>query len=217
MTHSSPKFSAPRLSSKGGPAPEETFWTWFTDNLDMFESFEDHREWVFNSIRSQLDDISDGLAFELGRADDGVHEFIVSADGIRDRFSDVIRLVKAAPNIEGWRIIPFRPRCGTEHEIEFGGVHMDAKKIWYRLELEDDVPGLTLYIDGFNGSSTNNGDLIIGAAFIMLDMALGEVDVETKLGFVEPRPMPERPAELGLRPFHELPSDIDRVYAETVH
>ena len=198
----------------GDSSSESAFWAWFRENLPLIENFDRNQDQVLEVVRDQLDMVHQGLTFELGLADDGFLEFIVSADGVRERFPEVIRLVRAAPGIEGWRIIAFRPRSGTDSELTFAGIRLTADMLWFTLEADDGVPGLVLFIDGLDDEDE---DLVMGAVFLMLDMALGEYDVETKLGYIESHSMPENPDHLGLHPFHELPAEVDRFFGETVH
>lgn len=214
MTGKPPLSARPSIRSGEDQSRESAFWVWFRENLPLLEGFNDQRDLVVERMREQLDLVHHGLTFELGQSSDGTFEFIVSADGVRERFPQVIRLVKAAPGIEGWRVLAFRPRSGTEQELNFAGVRMTSERLWYRLEEEDGAPGLVLFIDGLDEEEE---DVVMGAVFIMLDMALGEYDVETKLGFIEPHPLPLNPEQLGLRPFHELPDDIDRFFGDTLH
>jgi hypothetical protein len=48
----------------------------------------------------------------------------------------------------------------------------------------------------------------MGAILIALDTALGEFDVETKIGRIDLKPAPRNPLKVGLKPFHELPAFV---------
>ena len=88
----------------------QNFWVWFQENRGFLESYATNTQAVTRALGGRLQNVDRGLTYELGQAADGVYEFIVSANGIRDVFPEVIRLVRAAPKIEGWRIVAFRPR-----------------------------------------------------------------------------------------------------------
>jgi hypothetical protein len=57
---------------------------------------------------------------------------------------------------------------------------------------------LTLYVRGLTDANKN---AVYGAAFILLDNALGEFAVETRVGFLERNGRPDHPESLGLKPF----------------
>jgi hypothetical protein len=50
------------------------------------------------------------------------------------------------------------------------------------------------------------------AAFLMLDSALGEYDVETKVGSINTFPTPPDPPAQGLKPFPTLTEEFDSLY-----
>jgi hypothetical protein len=60
-----------------------------------------------------------------------------------------------------------------------------------------------------NGLTPANRDQLAHPGFLLLDGALGEYDVETKLGSIEFEPMPAEDRRDGLRPFRELPAVVD--------
>ena len=47
--------------------------------------------------------------------------FCVSANGNRDPFGQILRAVRAAPEVPGWKVQAFRPRGPLTAEIEMGG------------------------------------------------------------------------------------------------
>jgi hypothetical protein len=90
----------------------EAFWDWFSKNSeDYYYNLENKRDTLFDPLGKQLGKINGNLVFEFsGQKENGKREFIISADGIRDSFPDVIQLVDNAPPLEKWDIIAFRPR-----------------------------------------------------------------------------------------------------------
>lgn len=59
------------------------------------------------------------------------------------------------------------------------------------------------------GYSEEDRKTIGGAGFLLLDNALGEYAVETQVGFIEWRPLPDNPAAIGLRPFRTIRQPFD--------
>ncbi len=186
------------------------FWEWFTRNEAALRRVEGGTEKILRELNRELERVATGLTYQFGPVEEGLKEFAVSADGIRDRFTEVIELVSAAPTLPGWRILAFRPRAGTDAVIQMNDVKLPADSLWFTVEPDGDRIGLTLFIPALEQS---NHDTLAGATFILLDMALGEYDVETKLGWIEHKPLPPSPAALGLRPFNELPESVDRLSA----
>jgi hypothetical protein len=180
---------------------EARFWKWFVANSDRLFHFEREQEQVFDELLTQLHHVAVGLTFEIGQIDGGKRELVVSADGDRNLFPHVERLVTASPALTRWRVTAFRPPLPIGFVIEMGDHRLGPDNIWFTAEPDADLTGLVLYIRDLN--STN--DAILGnAAYILLDTALGEYAVETLVGFIERRSLPADPAASGLRPFHEI-------------
>jgi hypothetical protein len=194
----------------GMKSREERFWQWFNENSTRLFRFESDQEKVFKELGHALSRVEAGLTFEFGPVQDGRREFIVSADGIRDRFPAVRRLVEAAPAMKEWTVIPFRPPKSLEMTIEFGAHKLGPEDVWFTAEQDEDRTGLTLFIRGL---TENNQKELGGAGFIMLDNALGEYAVETQIGFIEWKPLPSDPEGAGLRPFRT----IREVFDTTTH
>jgi hypothetical protein len=91
------------LPGAASATQQHNFWVWFQENRGFLESYATNTQAVTRALGARLQNVDRGLTYELGQAADGVYEFIVSANGIRDVFPEVIRLVRAAPKVEGWR------------------------------------------------------------------------------------------------------------------
>jgi hypothetical protein len=189
-------------------APEERFWEWFEQNSARLFAFEADRDRVFGELKAALSKVERGLTFEFGPVRDGRREFIVSADGIRDRFPAVQRLVAAAPALAQWTVIPFRPPKSLDMVIEYDGQRVGANDVWFKSEDDAGRIGLTLYLRGL---TEQNKQSLAGAAFLLLDSALGEYAVETRVGFIEWEALPDDPAAAGLQPLPAIRGVFDIV------
>jgi hypothetical protein len=189
-------------------SPEAKFWDWFAANSERLANFEADQERIFDELAAELEKVHEGLTFEFGPEEPDGREFVVSADGIRERFPAVIRLVEAAPDLPGWKIIAFRQPKSMDYSLEYGGYELSPDDIWFAAEPDGDRVGLNLYIKGL---SRANERVATGAAFFLLDGALGEYDVETKIGFIEFKPLPSKPASRGLQPLRELPAVVQQM------
>jgi hypothetical protein len=148
------------------------------------------------------------LTFEFGPIREGRREFVVSADGIRKSFPAVRRLVAAAPPLSRWIVTPFRPPASLDVVIQYAGVSLGPDDIWFTAEPDGEKIGLRLFVRGL---SYENLPVLASAGFILLDNALGEFAVETQVGFVEWKPLPDDPATDGLSPFRSIRDTFDTV------
>jgi hypothetical protein len=186
----------------------EQFWEWFQANADRLAHFEADQEAIFEELSDELHKVHRKLTFEFGpETGAGGREFIVSADGNRALFPFVQGLVAAAPELPGWKILAFRQRKETDGlSLRMGDLELDPKTVWFKAKREQGKVALTLYLDGL---TPKNKDSLSRAALILLDTALGEYDVEMKVGPLEFKPLPADPAARGLHPFKELPQQVD--------
>ena len=107
--------------SFGQSSKEQAFWKWFKTNEARLFEFEKDRDKVFADLRAEMHKIKTGLTFEFGPDNDGVREFVISANGNKAIFPFVISLADKAPSMPKWKIIKFRPRrdqCVRSHSRE---------------------------------------------------------------------------------------------------
>ena len=197
-------------SEKHVLSKEEKFWTWFEANSDVYYEFEENQNELFAQLEHELSKIHPNLTFVFSGISNNKREFIISADGILDAFPAVESLVNKAPTLENWKIIAFRPRLGTEISITYEGLTLDPKDIFFKYGTDHQKKkiGIELFIKNFNESDQR----FFYAAFLILDNALGEYDVEKKLGYIEFRNLSEEKNELDLIEFSELPKIVDEYY-----
>lgn len=189
-------------------AAGETFWTWFLENKAFLESYVENTHAVVSAIGERLAAVNPRLTFEMGQANDGVYEFIVSADGISAVFPAVTDLTKLAPTIDGWRVIAFRPRKPESlgNTVTLEGMDLPTSALWYRSRDHDDRIDITLFVEG---SDMDEAQAYLGPIFILLDATLGEYDVATRIGHIEFDDCPAAPGEAGLKPILELAREVD--------
>lgn len=162
---------------------EEKFWTWFQKNEDMLFHLEKDRERTFDKLSTELSKVGPDLTFEFGPiCETGKREFVISAAGIKSSFPLVESLFDAAPDLEQWNIIKFRQRRTPLNDLSLNGLEIKAEDVYYNLYKDGDKLGIILFIDGYTEDQRN---LYASAGYLFLDEALGEYDVETKLGFIE--------------------------------
>ena len=202
----------PRGNRPDRDGRDERFWSWFSRNEGRLREIDGPEAPVLEELQREIKRVDSGLTFQFGPTAEGGHDFVVSADGIRERFAAVERLVAAAPEIPGWKIIAFRPRIGVDFTVQFNGLELGPADLWFVAEPEDRQVGLTLCIRGLPPDEEGRAPYQ-NAAYIMLDSILGEYDVTTKIQWIEWQPLPPDPGALGLRPLAELPEVVDSMTA----
>jgi hypothetical protein len=160
------------------------FWKWFEAHEDELFHFEINREPVFDKISYALEQVDPDLTFEIGPEINGQREFVISAAGIKRAFPAVRELAAAAPQFRRWWITAFRPRRPVECAVETGGKRVSPDDVKFTLLDNGKSVGIQLFIPGFSENDTSLKQI----GYLFLDEALGEFDVETKLGLIKMLP-----------------------------
>lgn len=192
----------------GTQSKEVTFWDWFSKNENNLFYLEKDQERLLDSISSALNEYEDGLVFEISNPLNGKRKFIISADGISELFPSVQALSKAAPVLDKWEVIAFRPRMEDyqNFKIDYAGNEIDASKIWIYYRIQDGFFDLIIYHPEYTDEER---DLFVSASYILLDMALGEYNVTTGIRYIDHQRLPADPTNVGLLPFSELRNAFD--------
>jgi hypothetical protein len=170
------------LSSIFAATPEEKFWRWFEKNEDRIFAFEADQERVFDEVASQMRVVNSSLTFEFGPVRDGRREFVISADGDKKAFPAVQSLYSCAPSLAKWIFVKFRPRRQAM-DLAYKGLKITAASVKV-LIAKDPKPGKLGLIVLFPGFEIERERDYKFAAFLILDGALGEFDVEMRVGYV---------------------------------
>jgi hypothetical protein len=197
------------LSSKSNASVEADFWKWFQKNGDMIFNFENDIENTFDKLSVALSKVDPELTFEFSPVrENGKREFVISAGGIKNSFRSVELLYNSAPELNQWTIIKFRPRRSPLNDLTFGGVSIKSDDVFYNIYKDEDKLGVVLFFDNYSDKErATYGNL----GYLFLDEALGEYDVETKLGFIE---FHNKNSEYfdGATPIKELAQQVDEYY-----
>jgi hypothetical protein len=188
--------------------PQQVFWQWFDAHQDELFNFETDQERVFDELSQQLIQVHPDLTFEFGPKTDR-REFVISAGGIRGAFPAVSSLVAAAPTLDRWRVTAFRPRRTPLNSVQLAETCIDPSDVEFSLLTKGSVIGIQVFIPGFRESDLTLKQI----GYLMLDDALGEYDVETKIGLIQMLP-PEAPRTYRRYPFSELPSLFDQLASQ---
>jgi len=158
---------------------EHRFWAWFRQNEEMLFSFERDREQVFDLLNTALAHVSADLTFEFGPVEDGARDFVISAGGIKSAFPMVEALVAAAPAMPRWDIIKFRPRRNPIMELTYADKTVKPQDVDFCLLSNGRELGVHLFFSEYSQEEEQKWGQI---GYLLLDEALGEYDVETKIG-----------------------------------
>jgi hypothetical protein len=188
--------------------PESDFWEWFQRNESILFDFERDQERTFDRLAAEMHKVHPSLTFEFGPKKSNRREFVVSADGIRDAFPKVESLFAAAPALPKWQFVKFRPRR-EPFDLQYNGVSVKASSISVLLQPDGQKVGLTLLIPGYTKRAHKT---YAGIAYLLLDQALGEYDVETRVGFINVQE--PSTATASARPLSQLPAAFDSFFAK---
>ncbi|HEX5244406.1 MAG TPA: hypothetical protein VFW23_14180 [Tepidisphaeraceae bacterium] len=173
------------------------FWKWFTTHQKDFDALRDSDSPFWDVALRQLQQLDQRLHFEISRPSDGPREFIVTAEGRRELFEVVERLVAHAPRTNGWQFIALKPPMGFYFTTDYEGIVFDPGQMWFcplKSKSSPDNLGLRVGVPGLNATNKRQAD---NAVLVILDTALGERSAASDLQFVETVPLPESPAASG--------------------
>jgi hypothetical protein len=186
--------------------PEQTFWMWFQKNEASLFDFEKDQERIFDRLAAEMHKVEPHLTFEFGPKKDGRREFTISADGIREAFPKVEALYTAAPPLSRWKIMKFRQRHNLA-DISYGNVIVHSDAVAMKVKRAGAKADIELFFPGYSDADR---ETYIAIAFLLLDQALGEYDVETRVGDVQVKPISEAP--LHAQMFDALPKSFDALF-----
>lgn len=194
------------LSCKQAQATPEHFWKWFQSNEDTLFNFEKNREQTFDKLGAEMHRLNPSLTFEFGPIEDGKREFVISADGIKEAFPQVEALYAAAPSLPRWKFVKFRPRR-KPMDVEYEGISVRATSVTVQLIRNGQLADLTVFIPNY---SEADHKAYMAIAFLILDGALGEYDVETRVGQITVESAPK--AQTQISSLQDLPKAFDALF-----
>ena len=134
-----------------------------------------------------------------------MREFTISAEGMKELFPIVEKLIEKAPKLKNWKFNAFRQRIpGDDFEIQYGDLKIGYSDIYYRSENDNGKLGIELNIKDYNGNGQTQN-----AIYILLDGLIGEYDVTTKIGWIEWVKLDKNEIK-NLKPIIELRNEIDK-------
>jgi len=189
----------------------DEFWDWFAANEKMLRRIQYDSLQTLNLIGERARKIDSGLAFEYEPPKNNIINVTVSADGNRDLFPLVQRIVEKAPKIDGWTFVAFRQRVPMKGKtLRMGGRELDPEKMKFFPMPSGDSLDVIIYAKNVTEDNYNQ---MAYASLLLVDNILGEYDCVKKVRKYDIQNMPTSKEELkGLMPLLDLPDYVDNFH-----
>jgi hypothetical protein len=189
------------------------FWNWFKDNNKAYTFLnsvdEEAKEKLLNDFLEQLHKYCDNIYFEIGGYPDEDQELIITAEGDKNYFDQVEELVNAAPKIEGWRFIAFKPPMPHNFKSKWDDLELNTEDMWFLPLSNDKTQELGIRVCFNNQDLIQDNETLTPLLYKMLDTIVGEKSFALDIHYVDTDLLPDNPEEEGLYPILELPKYIE--------
>jgi hypothetical protein len=186
-------------------APIKRFWKWFAANSDRFRTMQiPAKEQLLDEIQQKLHAIDKHLYFEVSEPHDGINEFVITAEGNRELFPLVDRMIALAPRLDRWKFTGLRPPMGFGFRINYETIDLDPEKLWFMpltAGANEEHFGLRI---GIPRLASKDKKAAINATWILLDTGLGERQTTEVIEHVELVRLPRNREKQGYLPLPEL-------------
>jgi len=185
------------------------FWDWFLANEERFQLLKDQQApELLDEIEMRLAQAHPELCLVIESGLDGACEFIITAEGNPELFDDVREFVSAAPSVEGWRVVAFKPPRGFEFEVDVPTGSLPVCELWFvplQSETHPDLLGVRFGIPGYDEWLLDD---YLFACYQILDRGLGELAAFEEIDHIEVAGLPKDPQAEGFVPLGQLPDVI---------
>jgi hypothetical protein len=183
----------------------DPFWSYVAAHATALQA--EPLEAAMAELQRELSPAHPGVLVEIGA--DGAHRTLVlTGDGDRALFPAIQAMYANRPQIAGWDIVAFRQREASRPlaVIAMGDRRLDPQAVHYVAERTGGKLDVIVFVPGYTAHDTRLAQM----TYIALDHAVGEYDVETRIGaisLVAGDKAPASSAALGDLP-HELDSAL---------
>ena len=192
--------------------PIENFWIWFNENNSMFNNINDqNRDDLLDTLLERLHKIQEGLSVEVSEEFKGKRDIVISAEGDRDLFPIVQKIVGAAPKMEGWTVTAFRQPVNIDFTLEYQGLKFKPSQMFFFPVIDQDTLDLIIYAKSINKYDSNT---VNHYGLITMDNVLGEYDCVTKVRYYDFHDLDEGEDKRDLRPLKELRAFVDSFHSQ---
>src|SRR6202035_3750212 len=169
---------------------------------------EEVKEKLMNDLLIQLNKYCDKIYFEIGGHPDGDQELIITAEGDKNYFEKVERLISAAPLIDNWTFFSLIPPVEGHFKSKWDDLELNTEDLWFlplSIEESEDL-GLRIFIKNYDLVKDNK--ILMTLLYKMLDSILGEKSFAIDIQYVDAELQPDDPEEEGMYQLLELPDYI---------
>lgn len=189
------------------------FWNWFKDNNKAYVFLNsvdgETKEKLLNDFLEQLHKYCDNIYFEIGGYPDEDQELIITAEGDKNYFDQVEELVNAAPKIDGWTFIAFKPPMPDNFESKWDDLELNTENMWFLPLLNGKSRDLGIRVCFSNQDLIKDNETLAPLLHKMLDTIVGEKSFAIDIQYVNTDLLPDDPEEEGLYPILDLPKYIE--------
>lgn len=188
------------------------FWNWVRANRKRFTSDAAIRSagepaGVLDELSDKLQEVDGALTLQFTSGPGTEPVLAIGCDGDEELIENVQRLVAAAGEIEGLRVVAFAQRISPkELELELGdGFVLKASEMWFRLSPDEshfDRLALKLFV-----KAPRVTEELAEASVLMVEAVLGEYALMTGIGDIDVEVAPAKRADLW--PLEKLASTFD--------
>ncbi len=189
----------------------DEFWNWFKNNQDEFFNLDyekmDGIEEAFKILDKWLKPLNESITYEFSPIlENGKRRFILSAEGNREAFQDLLYLFKRSPELEKWEIIPFKQGFDGDPQLEFNnGYTLSWDKVMFESKETKEGLSIDFYIEDYD---KGNEDFEMGLV-ILLDSYLGEYDAVMQIRYADIHKLNRKKAK-HLKEFKDLKQVVDK-------
>ena len=189
------------------------FWNWFKDNNKSYTFLnsvdETVKEQLLDKLLEQLHNYCDKLYFEIGGFPDEDQELIITAEGDKNYFDKVEKLINAAPQIDCWTFIAFKPAMPEIFTSKWDDLELNTEDMWFLPLSNNKNQDLGVRVCFNNQDLLKDNETLTPLLYKMLDTIVGEKAFALDIHYVDTDLLPDDPEEEGLYPILELPKYIE--------
>jgi hypothetical protein len=201
---------------------EKNFWNWFVENKQLFENIlsnvknlnQDDIDNAMNLFEENLHKCNEKLWFRMGGQ--SPFELIITAEGNKDTFPFVEKLVENSPRIENWKIIPFiQPQSIDEFYYKQDDYELTASDIFFSFSENLSGEGGYFFETMFyiKNDKFIDDDGFKSSIIRIAETAVCEYDFANIVGFINVVPASEvyKEHESGLLPINQFSQKVREV------
>ncbi|CAN5603962.1 hypothetical protein BH10BAC2_BH10BAC2_04930 [soil metagenome] len=190
----------------------DEFWSWFKENNKAFlfsNSIDENiKEQLLNSFMVQLHKYCDKIYFEIGGFPDETQELIITAEGDKKYFLKVEELINAAPQIDNWIFVAFKPPISGDFKSKWGELELNTEEMYFLPLSNNKTPGIGIRVYLKNHELLKENKTLMTLLYKMLDTILGEKSFASDVDYIDTDLLPDNAQKENMYSILELPEYI---------